>query len=116
MHWRKIALKACEQSGRQLPPKLEFHQTFAEVIDAELPRELKILLSFEGARLQSNPATTITNGVALLLGPEGGLSEMEIRSALDAGFIAIRLGPRVLRTETAAASAMAIVQYIYGDI
>lgn len=116
MHWRNTALKACEQSGRQIPPQLDFYQTIEEVIDAKLPRELKILLSFEGARLQSNPSTANTNGIALLLGPEGGLSETEIKSALDAGFIATRLGPRVLRTETAAASALAIVQYIYGDI
>lgn len=116
MHWRNIALKACEQSGRQVPPQLDFYQTIAEAIEIELPRELKFLLSFEGTRLQSNPATTNTNGIALLLGPEGGLSETEIKSALDAGFIATRLGPRVLRTETAAASALAIVQYIYGDM
>ncbi len=117
LHWKNIAIKACEQCGRHIPPLVSFQQSLAEALDAADPRKLKILLNFEGSRLQPAPITKKNlDGIVILLGPEGGLSDSEIKSALTAGFIATRLGPRVLRTETAAAAALAIAQYNYGDI
>jgi 16S rRNA (uracil1498-N3)-methyltransferase len=78
---------------------------------------LKILLDIDGDSLPpSSRADNTADQIAILLGPEGGLSKSEIESAQNTGFIATRLGPRVLRTETAAATALAILQYNYGDI
>ena len=117
MHWRNIAIKACEQCGRQFPPGVSFQQNLASILDGETRRELKILLDFEGERISSAPTTQkLSDPIAILLGPEGGLSESELESAKQAGFIATSLGPRILRTETAAATAVAILQYNYGDI
>ena len=117
LHWRNIAIKACEQCGRQIPPEINFQQNLAGVLDEATPRDLKILLDIDGDSLPLSCRTDDTaEQIAILLGPEGGLSEAEIKSAQNTGFIATRLGPRVLRTETAAATALAILQYNYGDI
>jgi 16S rRNA (uracil1498-N3)-methyltransferase len=117
VHWRKLAIKACEQCGRQVPPQFIFYNNLTEALGDSISRNTKILLGFEGDRLPFSSVTGDTiDQVAVLLGPEGGLSETEIKSALNAGFIATSLGPRVLRTETAAATALAILQHNYGDI
>ena len=117
MHWRNVAIKACEQCGRQIPPQINFQQNLASVLDEATRRDLKILLDSGGDRLLSEPTTNNLNDqITILLGPEGGLSETELKSAQNAGFIATSLGPRILRTETAAATALAILQYNYGDI
>ncbi len=117
LHWRNIAIKACEQCGRQIPPQLNFQKNLAGVLGESIPRNLKFLLDIDGDDLPASSRADNTIGqIAILLGPEGGLSAAEIKSAQNAGFIATRLGPRVLRTETAAATALAILQYNYGDI
>ena len=117
LHWSNIAIKACEQCGRQIPPRISFQQNLASVLDDAIRRDIKIMLDFEGNRLLSELSTkNSTDQIAILLGPEGGLSKAEIESAQNTGFIAISLGPRILRTETAAATALAILQYNHGDI
>ena len=116
-HWHNIAIKACEQCGRQIPPRVSFEQNLASVLDDGISRQLKILLNLDGERLPMKSIKDNTvDQVTILLGPEGGLSESEINAAQGAGFISSRLGPRVLRTETAAATALAILQYQHGDI
>ena len=116
-HWRKIAINACEQCGRQVLPLVNFEQNMVALLAEPVSRDLKILLDFDGGRLQSGPVSGSTNDrIAILLGPEGGLSDTELKSAKNAGFAATRIGPRVLRTETAAATALAILQFTYGDI
>jgi 16S rRNA (uracil1498-N3)-methyltransferase len=116
-HWRNIAIKACEQCGRQIPPRVKFQKNLLEVLDDPILRDLKILLDLQGDRLPTGPQTNkMTNQITVLLGPEGGLSEAEIKTAQNAGFVASSLGPRVLRTETAAVTALSILQYHYGDI
>jgi 16S rRNA (uracil1498-N3)-methyltransferase len=117
LHWKNIAIKACEQCGRHYPPQLNFQQSLGEILNSGISADLKILLDFKGERLRSERITkNATDQVAILLGPEGGLSDSEIKAALNVDFIATRLGPRVLRTETAAATALAIVQYNFGDL
>ncbi len=116
LHWRKIAIKACEQCGRQVPPQICFQQNLANAIEESAPGGLKILLDIEGDRLQSGSVSKKpVKQIAILLGPEGGLSETEIKSAKKTGFVAASIGPRVLRTETAAATALAILQFTFGD-
>ena len=113
-HWRSVAVSACEQSGRALMPQIDFHASLERAIAAS-KTEIKLLLDFDGAALASlfqSPCTA----VSILLGPEGGLSPTEIQLASKAGFAAARLGPRVLRTETAATAALAIAQSSLGDL
>lgn len=116
-HWRAIAIKACEQSGRHMPPTIVFFNNLKSLFEAPYQRESKFLMDFQGPsfsallKLQTNTAR-----VSIMLGPEGGLSETEIGLANDAGFISSQIGTRVLRTETAAVAALSIVQSFWGDI
>jgi 16S rRNA (uracil1498-N3)-methyltransferase len=113
-HWRGIAISACEQSGRALLPTITFHSGLTQA-QAASSAECKLLLEFSGPSLASaldRPRTP----VSILLGPEGGLNPDEIDLAKSSGFDPVSLGPRVLRTETAAASALAIVQSLLGDM
>lgn len=111
-HWRAIVISACEQSGRNRVPEVAAPCALHEVPRKSAGR--KLLLSPTGnlnARdlALSGPAT-------LLVGPEGGLSEEERDLAIGAGFEQVRMGPRVLRTETAAIAALTILQHDYGDL
>jgi 16S rRNA (uracil1498-N3)-methyltransferase len=113
-HWRAIALAACEQSGRNRPPELRAPLTVAELARAS-GAPTRLLLSPEaGVRLAdiAHPS----GEVLLLVGPEGGLTKEEIECAAGHGFVSARLGPRVLRTETAALVALALLQRQFGDL
>jgi len=113
-HWRSVAISACEQSGRALLPEITFHTNLTQAL-AETTAECKLLLDFNGIPLISaldHPRAA----VSILLGPEGGLNPAEIDLAKATGFEPVSLGPRVLRTETAATSALAIVQSLLGDM
>ena len=118
-HWRGVAIAAAEQCGRAQLPLIEPPVRLAEFLAANAgpaaASSLKAVLvpdAREGlAALPAPPGAAL-----LLIGPEGGLSEEEARLALAAGFRALRLGPRVLRTETAAAAAIAALQALYGDL
>ena len=113
-HWHGVAISACEQSGRAIVPALEFHANLEQAIAAS-SATTKLLLDFHG-----DPLASITHpsnaAISLLLGPEGGLNPAEIDVAGTAGFVPARLGPRVLRTETAATAALAIIQSNFGDL
>jgi len=116
-HWQAVAIKACEQCGRHRLPQISFSRTLVELLDEPVKRDLRFLLDFEGDSLQNLTANWNTAQlVSLLVGPEGGLAESEIKLARSSGFDSIRLGPRVLRTETAAITALAIAQSMWGDI
>lgn len=115
-HWRKVAESACEQSGRIRPP----------LIDVPMPLNSWFGNKTEDADidliLQPGVATTLTSlaapktKVCILIGPEGGFSPAESANAAIAGFAAVSLGPRILRTETAALAALAIAQSLWGDL
>jgi 16S rRNA (uracil1498-N3)-methyltransferase len=113
-HWRGVATSACEQCGRAIVPELVFHVGLEKTLGA-LPDSLKLLLDFDGKPLATSlqPAKS---AVSILLGPEGGLHPREIERAQAAGFRSVSLGSRVLRTETAATAALAIVQSGLGDL
>ncbi|MEX6501890.1 16S rRNA (uracil(1498)-N(3))-methyltransferase [Pseudomonas zhanjiangensis] len=110
-HWRQVAISACEQCGRSVLPLIHAPLTLAEW-QASVQAELKLVLHPQAAPLTSHakPQT-----LAFLIGPEGGLSESEVELAKAAGFQAARLGPRVLRTETAPVVALAVAQQLWGD-
>ncbi len=121
-HWREVMISACEQCGRNIVPAVAAPRPVIEWLTG-LPAqrtaevgykgELRILMSpHAGQRLAdlAQPADTI-----LLAGPEGGFSEAEAALAQAHGFIALKLGPRVLRTETAALAALAALNTRWGD-
>ena len=115
-HWQRIAESACEQSGRIRPPLIDepvpLNDWFAaKTGDADIDL---ILLPRAATALTSLPAPKTK--VSLLIGPEGGFTHDEYEDALAAGIKAVSLGPRILRTETAAAATIAVVQSMWGDL
>ncbi len=113
LHWQQIAISACEQSGRNRPPDIDAISKLDEWInrvDARLKFVLHHRTEQDAMHVQS------CSQVALLVGPEGGLSPGEIAAAESAGFIAMGLGPRVLRTETAPLVALTLLQSRFGDL
>ena len=113
-HWQGVAISACEQSGRAVLPEIQFCPDLDRAI-ATSTTELKLLLDFAGDSLVSVLQPPCA-AVSVLLGPEGGLSQSEIELAKTTAFTPVRLGPRVLRTETAATAALAIMKSTLGDL
>lgn len=118
-HWRGIIRGACEQSGRTVVPDLQAGMTLTQwlagaTIGADTA-ELRLVLDPRAERglVAIGPSP---GAVVLLAGPEGGLSDAEVASARNAGFAGLRLGPRILRTETAGMAALAALQVLWGDL
>ena len=110
--WRQISISACEQSGRNDLPVIHPPQLLTNWL-AQRQETMKLLLHPQG---QSDElAIKEVASVALLIGPEGGLTEEEAALARQQGFTGLRLGPRILRTETAPLAALSLVQYWWGD-
>ena len=114
-HWRQVAISACEQCGRNTLPTINtplnimsWLQQIKESTDA------KFLLLPQGTISLPSQAKP-QGGVTLLIGAEGGFTPSESESALQYGFTPVRLGARVLRTETAAVAGLATLQALWGD-
>lgn len=113
-HWQSIVISACEQCGRNVVPKLDTPREYGAWLN-EVPDGLKLVLHQDGEKSLSQlppPSGPIT----LLVGPEGGLSDAEVAHAQAVGFTVLRLGPRILRTETAGVAALAALQAKWGDL
>lgn len=115
-HWQTVAVAACEQCGRNRLPAIHPVQALTNwlaVPDHSEGGERFLLSPRASTRLREHarPAGTVT----LLVGPEGGWDDAEIAAAERAGFAPLALGPRVLRTETAAVAALAAMQALWGD-
>jgi 16S rRNA (uracil1498-N3)-methyltransferase len=116
--WQKIAREAARQSARQSVPTITLVKDLAAAL-RETHQPVRLFLWEEereqrlGELLQ---ATQPLAGIAFLVGPEGGFSDAEAKLALEAGFQAVTLGPRILRTETASLALLAILQYQFGDM
>ncbi len=114
-HWRNVAISACEQCGRNALPQLYQPQELGTWLNA-MPREgggKYILLPGGASSLQGQPRPQ--GRATLLIGPEGGFTADEAELARQAGFAPILLGPRVMRTETAALAGIAALQTLWGD-
>lgn len=110
-HWQQVAISACEQSGRTKIPVIHAPILLDEWV-AHVQADLKLMLHPVAESIESyqKPAS-----LALLIGPEGGFSDKEITRAQQHAFQSIRLGHRVLRTETAPIVALALAQQLWGD-
>jgi len=111
-HWRGIAIAACEQCARNRIPDVFAPQPIAGWLEAWTAGG--IVFAPDAERSFASLAQPLPP-VALLIGPEGGLDAREIAAARARGFQAVRLGPRVLRTETAAVAGLAVLQALWGD-
>ena len=136
--WRKIATSASQQSGRERTPEIEEPVDFKEFLDRKTlqtplcPPSVRWELErgesnshkgiiFSEEEKEKNLKQILSGfkniqGITLLIGPEGGFSQNEAASAAEKGFIEASLGPRILRTETAAITGISIIQYELGDI
>ncbi|MEO1767740.1 16S rRNA (uracil(1498)-N(3))-methyltransferase [Thiobacter aerophilum] len=112
-HWRRVVIAACEQSGRSRVPPVHPPLRLSDWL-ATVPAGLRLMLSPEATTRLGNLAAP-QGPVILLVGPEGGLSEAERTLAQSRGFEPVRLGPRILRTETAALAALAAMHALWGD-
>jgi 16S rRNA (uracil1498-N3)-methyltransferase len=114
-HWRAIAVAACEQSGRNRLPAIAAPVPLKDFLRSGTDGVTRLLLSpAAGATLADVPRPV--TAVSVLIGPEGGLAQAEQEAAVAAGFKPVRLGPRVLRTETAAIAALTLLQREFGDL
>lgn len=113
-HWQGIIINACEQCGQNYLPTLHSPLPLTTFLTQSALSGLRLVLDPAAERgLRSLAAPTVA--VTLLIGPEGGLSEAEITRAYQQEFIGVRLGSRILRTETAGVAALAAVQTLWGD-
>lgn len=112
-HWQKVIINSCEQCGRnqlpQLNPAIELHPWLEN-----LKTQTKLLLDHRSEA--SLKEVKLSSEIALLVGPEGGLTFEEKNYALHHGFQAVQLGPRVFRSETAGLVAISVLQWLSGDL
>jgi 16S rRNA (uracil1498-N3)-methyltransferase len=113
LRWRQIIISACEQSRRCQIPKLESPQTLDSCLETTVS-DCRLILHPEGINT-FNTVTRPKHGVTLLIGSEGGFTSKEIYRAQNAGFVTLRLGKRILRTETAPLAALSAIQTLWGD-
>jgi len=113
-HWQGIVRSACEQCGRNQIPEIEKAQHFDDFLKNGPSYHCLLLDPESKTSLASMPS--IPDAVTLLIGPEGGFSEKERALAYANNFQGIQLGPRILRTETAAISAISAIQVLWGDL
>lgn len=113
-HWQGVVTSAAEQSGRTRVPNVAPVADFQTALKQTPADALKLILDpdVESTLDSIKPS----QNVVLLIGPEGGFSPAELSQAKQAGFLPLRLGPRILRTETAATVAMTVLQTLWGDL
>jgi len=114
-HLRAIAVSACEQCGRNRVPNIELAADLAAALARAPSADLRLLLAPEAAQTLVALSQQIKS-VSLLIGPEGGFAAEESALCLEHGFKSCRLGPRVLRAETAPLAALSVIQAMAGDL
>lgn len=115
-HWQKVAISACEQSGRIRPPLIDPPVALKSWFGSKTQEADVDLILKPGANESLTSLTAPRTKVCLLVGPEGGFSDTEYDDADVSGFKPVSLGPRILRTETAALAALTIAEALWGDI
>lgn len=114
-HWQKVAQSACEQCGRNRVPAIDAAESLLEWFGANAHSvETRLVLQPDAA--VALPAVELAgNDLTIVIGPEGGFSDAELARAAAAGMQSVSLGPRIMRTETAAIAALSIAQLTWGD-
>lgn len=115
VHWHGIIVHACEQSGRTHLPALHSPVSFQDYLASRSPGRLSLILD-PGARQSFKDIDNGFGEYDILIGPESGFSTHEISSAKNTGILAIKMGPRILRTETAGIAAITMLQSMFGDL
>ena len=113
-HWQQVAISAAEQCGRARVPLIRPVMTVQQWLEHAQACDLRLVLHHRTE--QSLNTLEKPSSIALMIGPEGGLTAEEIALAEDNGFLPVALGPRVLRTETAPVAAIGLCQWLWGDI
>jgi len=111
-HWQKVAISACEQSGRNKIPTIHPAMNYNDWASS-VESDVKLVLHTRDQKPLSDIKSPTS--VALLVGPEGGLTDDEVSLCVQQEFSGLTLGPRILRTETAALAALSLFQYLWGD-
>ena len=115
-HWQRVAISATEQCGRLRPPLVDPPVALNDWLGANQGRDsTQLVLDPHGGAALAGIAAPETK-LCLMIGPEGGFSDKEIGDAHAAGFTSVTLGPRILRTETAAVAAVTLAQLRFGDL
>ena len=114
-HWRRVAIAACEQCGRNRVPEVLAPLPLADFCRSPVAPGLRLLLAPGAPTSLRSVAPRLEGAATLAAGPEAGFTAEEEAMLADAGFIPVRLGPRVLRTETAALAALAALNALAGD-
>jgi 16S rRNA (uracil1498-N3)-methyltransferase len=114
MHWQSVIISACEQSERNRVPIIATPTSLEKWL-LEAKHEQSLILMPKAQKQLNQLKLNSKHKTNILIGPEGGLSETELNQALAANFIPIRLGPRILRTETAGLAIISALQALYGD-
>lgn len=114
-HWQHVVVSACEQSGRATVPSVATPSSLAHALLALPAGARNLLLDPDAARGLRDAGVAASTAVVLAIGPEGGWSSHDLALLRTAGFASVRLGPRVLRTETAGLAAIAVLQSQHGD-
>ena len=115
-HWLKISQSACEQCGRIIPPEIDMPQRLDGWLTGCSGADATRIMLDPGSSKSIAMLPTPNKNIELLIGPEGGFSEAEYEQCKEASFEAISLGPRILRTETAALASIAVLQAFWGDL
>ncbi|MFC3092677.1 16S rRNA (uracil(1498)-N(3))-methyltransferase [Alteromonas sediminis] len=113
--WKKVVIGACEQSGRNTLPVLHPVTALTDFL-AQSTTQNRLILTPDAEQTFNNLQTTARDGFRLIIGPEGGLSDLETNQAREKGYQPMRFGPRILRTETAAIASIATLQSRFGDL
>jgi 16S rRNA (uracil1498-N3)-methyltransferase len=116
--WGSISREAVKQSRRGFLPVIEEPAGYERILEISSEADVRLLFWEEAREPMAAPREPRRSGASVfaLLGPEGGFSKMEAEKAVEAGFSSVTLGPRVLRAETAAIAACALIQYLFGDM
>lgn len=114
--WGKIARESLKQCERTRLPDICQTLSYDGMLKASEESDLKIMLFEKETAPLPHESIKPCGSIFILLGPEGGFSEDEVQAAKEKGFITASLGPRILKAETASLTAMALVQYLFGDL
>ncbi|WP_455200463.1 16S rRNA (uracil(1498)-N(3))-methyltransferase [Kaarinaea lacus] len=116
-HWQGVVNSACEQSGRNLVPRVHELTSLQDCVEqiSTVAEQTMLVLDHRANTTMNSVNITENKHITIVVGPEGGLSDDEREWLVGKGFIGVSMGPRVLRTETAALAAIAVMQSLWGD-